>query len=173
MRLRRRERRRRSEDGGGSEKPRLATRVSEDAQLGVWLAALPSLHVVVFKRYEDWVYNKLCTRNKWSAPDDDTSEGIGVDMADASWVRHACEQLRKHRYARLRLTPAEASLTQGLYAAASKFFDDVYYNNACARRVKTAPLPAWLAATGGPMAWWRGRGLHGQWWWGWKRLRQQ
>ena len=55
VRLRRRERRRRSEDGGGNEKPRLATRVSEDAQLGVWLAALPSLHVVVFKRYEGWL----------------------------------------------------------------------------------------------------------------------
>jgi hypothetical protein len=51
----RRERRRRSEDGGGSERPRLATRVSEDAQLGVWLAALPSLHLVVFKRFEGWL----------------------------------------------------------------------------------------------------------------------
>ena len=55
-RWRRRERRRgRSEDGGGSERPRLAARVSEDAQLGVWLAALPSLHLVVFKRFEGWL----------------------------------------------------------------------------------------------------------------------
>ena len=45
-------------------------------------------------------------------------------MADPSWVRLACEQLRKHRYARLRLTSVEAELAHRLYDAASSFFDD-------------------------------------------------
>ena len=35
-----------------------------------------------------------------------------VDMADPSWVRLACEQLRKHRYARLRLKTGFKGVTK-------------------------------------------------------------
>ena len=47
-----------------------------------------------------------------------------IDMAQPGWPALAAAQLRARRFARLRLTPAEAELTRRLYAATSAFYDD-------------------------------------------------
>lgn len=47
-----------------------------------------------------------------------------VDTSLPGWPARAAAQLRARRYARLRLTPAEAELTRRLYAAAGSFFED-------------------------------------------------
>ena len=47
-----------------------------------------------------------------------------IDMALPGWPALAAAQLRARRFARLRLTPAEAELTRRLYAATSAFYDD-------------------------------------------------
>ena len=47
-----------------------------------------------------------------------------IDMALPGWEKLAAAQLRARRFARLRLTPAEADLTTRLYAATDSFYDD-------------------------------------------------
>jgi hypothetical protein len=47
-----------------------------------------------------------------------------IDMALPGWEKLAAAQLRARRFARLRLTPAEADLTTRLYTATDSFYDD-------------------------------------------------
>ena len=47
-----------------------------------------------------------------------------IDMALPGWPALAAAQLRARRFARLRLTPAEAELTRRLYAATDALYDD-------------------------------------------------
>ena len=59
-----------------------------------------------------------------SAEEEEAVPEAVVDMALPGWPALAAAQLRARRFARLRLTPAEADLTRRLYVATGAFYDD-------------------------------------------------